>query len=282
MVLRPATPRVNAIFGSDASAETVLQEVLEKIGRDFLFGKVANIVASSDGCYEAAVAPHITEKLEEFLRVVEEQRANHLRRTPGLDSDAIFTSFHMQEIHKEWMNDHGSWMNAETVQEYEWWRNGWGKGDQQKARQLRRSAFSAYLFQIIGNKNMCCSPASNIQSAVLHSLQTQYGGSSTRGSRRSRRLTTKKDADSRTSYRRTQIAEEDRDGGGGEGRRRGRGPAPAGLARAPAQPMANLSPTRRTIRTAADVTVSTGRPRQRCCTARLGTRRCCTCINQQC
>ena len=89
VVLRPATPRVNAIFGSDASAETVLQEVLEKIGRDFLFGKVANIVASSDGCYEAAVAPHITEKLEEFLRVVEEQRANHLRRTPGLDSDAI-------------------------------------------------------------------------------------------------------------------------------------------------------------------------------------------------
>ena len=40
--------------------------------------------------------------------------------------------------------------------------------------------------------NMCCSPASSIQSAVLHSLQTQYGGSSARGSRRSRRLTTKR------------------------------------------------------------------------------------------
>ena len=51
---------------------------------------------------------------------------------------------------------------------------------------------------------------------------------------------------------------------------------------APVQPMANRSPTRRTPRTAADVTVSTVRPRQRCCTARIGTRWCCTCINQQC
>ena len=70
-LLKPATPRVNAIFGSDASAETALQEVLEKIGRHFLFGKVAGI------------APQITEKLEEFLRVVETQRANQLKRTPG-------------------------------------------------------------------------------------------------------------------------------------------------------------------------------------------------------
>ena len=157
MVLRAATPRVNAIFGSDASAAAALQEVLEKIGRDFLFGKVANIVASSDGCYEAATAPHITEKLEEFLQIVEEQRANHLRRSPGLDPDAIFTGSDMQDIHKEWMNDYGSWMNAETVEEYERYRNGSGKGDQQKAHQLRRSAFSAYLFQIIGNKHVLLS-----------------------------------------------------------------------------------------------------------------------------
>ena len=130
------------------------KRLLEKIGRYFLFGKVANIVASSDGCYEAPVAPHITEKLEEFLRIVEEQRANHLRRTPGLDSEAIFTRFHMQEINKEWMNDHRSWMNTETLEEYEKCRNGRSKGDQQKAHQLRRRAFSAYLFQIIGNKKV--------------------------------------------------------------------------------------------------------------------------------
>ena len=153
MVLRSATPRVNAIFGSDASANTALQDVLEKIGRNFLFDKVANIVASSDGCYEAAVAPHITEKLEEFLRVVEEQRANHLRRTPGLDFDATFTSLHMRDIHNLWMDDYMSWMNAETIKKYEWWHKGWCKGDQQKAHQIRRSAFSAYLFHIIGNKH---------------------------------------------------------------------------------------------------------------------------------
>ena len=117
--------------------------MLEKIAKDFLFGRVL----------EAAAAPSITEKLEEFLRVVEEQRANQLRRTPGLASDAIFTSSHMKEIHKEWMNDYESWMNTETVQEYERLRNGRCQGDTKKAHHLRRSAFSAYLFQIIGNKH---------------------------------------------------------------------------------------------------------------------------------
>ena len=154
MLRSPATPRVNAIFGSDASAKTALHKVLEKINRDFLFGKVANIVPSSDECFEAAAAPRITEKLEEFLRVIEEQRANQLRRTPGLASDAIFTDSHMQEIQNEWMNDYGSWMHAETVQEYERFRNGRCKGDAHKAHRLRRSAFSTYLFQIIGNKHV--------------------------------------------------------------------------------------------------------------------------------
>ena len=157
VVYTPATLRVNAIFGSDASAEAALQEVLEKIGRNFLFGKVANIAPSSDERFEAAAVPHITEKLEEFLRVVEEQRANHQRRTPGEDSDAVFTSFQMQQIHKEWMNDFTSWMNVETVQEYDRLRIGRCKGDAQKAHRLRRSAFSAYLFQIIGNKNVLLS-----------------------------------------------------------------------------------------------------------------------------
>ena len=63
----------------------------------------------------------------------------------------------MQQIHKEWMNDHLSWMNPETLQEYERWTNGKCIGDQQKAHKLRRSAFSAYLFQIIGNKHVVLS-----------------------------------------------------------------------------------------------------------------------------
>ena len=128
-------------------------------------------------------------------------------------------------------------MNAERLQEYERLRNGMCKGDGQKAHHLRRSAFSAYLFQIIGNKHVLlwsiqhpiCSGAQpaeeirrsmtawerekappdhekaiqipertslkrkatveeeeksgDIQSAVLHSLQTQHGGSSTPSSR---------------------------------------------------------------------------------------------------
>ena len=143
MILKPATPRVNAISGSDAPAETALQEVLEKLGRDFMSGEVANINASN-----------ITEKLEEFLRVVEVQRANHLRRMPGLRADAIFTELHMKDIHNEWMSHHNSWMNAATTQKYNDLREGLRKGDHQRAHKLQRQAFSAYLFQVMGNKHV--------------------------------------------------------------------------------------------------------------------------------
>jgi hypothetical protein len=154
--LRAATPRVSAIFGSDASTETALQEVLEMISRRSLFGKVANINASPGvvDCYAAAIAPNITEKLEEFLRVVEVQRANHLRRMPGLRADAIFTELHMKDIHNEWMSHHNSWMNAATTQKYNDLRKGLRKGDHQRARNLQRQAFSAYLFQVMGSKHV--------------------------------------------------------------------------------------------------------------------------------
>ena len=142
VVLRPATPRINAIFGSDASGKAALQEVLEKIRRAFLFGRLLTQTSPRTSL-------NITQKLEEFLRVVEEQRAKHLRRTPGLHSDAIFSNSDMKKIHSEWMNDYRSWMNAETVQEYE--RSLVGGGA------LRRRSFSAYLFQIIGNKQMVLS-----------------------------------------------------------------------------------------------------------------------------
>ena len=45
-------------------------------------------------------------------------------------------------------------MNADTVYEYEKWRSGRCRGDQQKAHQIRRGALSAYLFQVIGNKHL--------------------------------------------------------------------------------------------------------------------------------
>ena len=157
VVYTPTTLRVSDIFGGDAFAEAELHEVLEKIGRNFLFGKVANIAPSSDEGFEAAAVPHITEKLEEFLRVVQEQRANHQRRNPGEDSDAVLTSFQMQQIHNEWINDYKSWMNVEKIQDYDRLKTGRFPGDVQKAHKLRRSAFSAYLFQIIGNKHVLLS-----------------------------------------------------------------------------------------------------------------------------
>ena len=64
-------------------------------------------------------------------------------------ADAIFSNADMKKIHSEWQNDYRSWMNAETVQEYE--RSLVGGGA------LRRRSFSAYLFQIIGNKHVLLS-----------------------------------------------------------------------------------------------------------------------------
>ena len=45
-------------------------------------------------------------------------------------------------------------MNAATISNYNWWLEEPGKGNHQKAHQLRRSAFSAFVFQIIGNKHV--------------------------------------------------------------------------------------------------------------------------------
>jgi len=43
---------------------------------------------------------------------------------------------------------------AASVRDYEWWLHDKSRGSQQKAHQHRRSAFSAYLFQVIGNKHV--------------------------------------------------------------------------------------------------------------------------------
>ena len=172
--LKARTPRVDAIFSSDASAEQALQQLLESISKDFLWGRVAKIVQTPNGCYEAAVAPDITEKLEEFLRVVEDQRAKHVRRHPHLRNDDVFKDNDMREIMTTWCNDITSWMNTETRQEYDRLQNRGWNSDKQNAHNMRRSAFSSYMFQIIGNKDVvrgfiqnpvCCpgQPAQTIQ-----------------------------------------------------------------------------------------------------------------------
>ncbi len=182
--LRPHTPRVNGIFLTDDDSAAPLQDLLENIAKEYLFGKVANIVATARGCYEAATAPDVIEKLEALLEIIQEQRARHLRRHPHLATDRVFDGDHMHEIHKEWMHDDRTWMNADTVREYEWWLSGTWRGDQQKAHQIRRRAFSAFLFQVIGNKHVLlaciqhpiCSaaqPATSIGSAAQPAAITQ-------------------------------------------------------------------------------------------------------------
>ena len=93
------------------------------------------------------------EKLEAFLEIIETQRARHLERNPEISADAIFNATDMREIHKRWMED-GRWMSIDTALEYDELCQSNRKGDRQKAHQKRRQAFSAFLFQVIGNKHV--------------------------------------------------------------------------------------------------------------------------------
>ena len=87
------------------------------------------------------------------MDIIEDQRARHLRRNPETSADAIFSNHDIQEIHREWMEE-GSLMNSDTAGEYHKLPQSRQRGDGQKAHQMRRQAFSAFLFQVIGNKHV--------------------------------------------------------------------------------------------------------------------------------
>jgi hypothetical protein len=120
--------------------------------------------------------------LDTFLQICEEKRNHHIakkqRRSDMMPPDMqgmIFDDADMQEIYNDWLEDFPTWMIPDKQQQYlrlveaadekakekkgkgkekgkE--KKGKGSGPGQKAHQLRRSAFSAYQFQIIGNKHM--------------------------------------------------------------------------------------------------------------------------------
>ena len=62
-------------------------------------------------------------------------------------------------------------MNAETRINYNGWLEEPGKGNNQRAHQLRRSAFSAFVFQIIGNKHVVLAA---IQYPISSAAQPEY------------------------------------------------------------------------------------------------------------
>ena len=148
----PETPRVDAIFGCDTAVE--LQDLLEKIAHEFWFDKLARIVATSTGCYEAATALPRLEKMEAFLEIIQDQRARHLQRHPEMAADSIFSEAGMKEIFEKWMGDYDNWMSAGSKRAYEQQLAGGDRGARQRAHQMRRSAFSAYLFQVLGNRHI--------------------------------------------------------------------------------------------------------------------------------
>ena len=150
-----ARPLVSEVFGTDDDTMVPLQDLLEKIAKEFLFGKLGTIVATATGCYEtAAGSSNVLNKLEEFLQTVKEQRAGYLRCHPHVPTDAVLSKKQMEQLHKSWMLDYKSWMRADKIESYEQLLKGTGKGNHQKAHQQLRGSFSAFLFQIIGNKHV--------------------------------------------------------------------------------------------------------------------------------
>jgi hypothetical protein len=150
-----ATPLVDEIFGTDDDAMAPLQAVLEKIGEEFLFGKLGHIVATETECFETAVGTsNVLKKLEGFLQTIKDQRTAYLCRNLHLHTDAVFSEKQMQQLHNDWMDDYQNWMNTDKIEIYERLLKGTGKGKHQKGHQQLRRSFSAFLFQIIGNKHV--------------------------------------------------------------------------------------------------------------------------------
>ena len=92
---------------------------------------------------------------EALLEIIQEQRGRHLRRHPHLATDTIFNAQHMREICNTWMHDYRTWMYPDDmVAKYESCFNSQSQNTRQRARQMRRPAFSADLFRFIGNKRL--------------------------------------------------------------------------------------------------------------------------------
>jgi len=98
----------------------------------------------------AASLPSL-EKLDAFLEIIEDKRAWHLSRHPEMSPNAIVSDNGMQEINKKWMEE-GNWMNCYKDKEYHGLCQSHRPRARQKAHQMRRRAFSAFLFQVIGHK----------------------------------------------------------------------------------------------------------------------------------
>jgi hypothetical protein len=166
-----ATPLVKEIFGTDDDTLGPLQDLLEKIAEEFLFGKLGNIVATATGCYEtAAGSSNVLNKLEEFLQTIKEQRAGYLRRHPDVPTDAVLSKKQMEQLYRHWMLDYHSWMHADTIEAYEQLLIGTHTGDHQNAHQRLRSSFSTFLFQIIGNKHVLLA---SIQHPIFSAAQPE-------------------------------------------------------------------------------------------------------------
>ena len=75
-------PRITKIFASNENRD--LQNVLEKISREYMWGDVSHVLATTTGCWDMASPLPPLEKLERFLEIIEQQRALHIERNPQI------------------------------------------------------------------------------------------------------------------------------------------------------------------------------------------------------
>lgn len=91
-----------------------------------------------------------------------------------MPANAIFNSEDMKEIYKNSMEE-CSWMNKETANEYQKLSQSGQRGDGQRAQQMRRQAFGAFQFHVIGNKHLLLAA---IQHPVFSAAQSDADCSS--------------------------------------------------------------------------------------------------------
>ena len=65
--------------------------LVKRISQEFLPNELSTVLSNSTGTYQAGASLAPVEKLEAFLTIVEEQRAQHLERHPDIDTMQVFS-----------------------------------------------------------------------------------------------------------------------------------------------------------------------------------------------
>ena len=152
--LRAATPLFNKFFENLELATENEQgrKVMKFIEDNCFFGNLCWINCTGD---TVQTPIPIALKMETLLAAARTQRNLYLEHLPPWRKVKVVDATHqieeedMRTIYNRWRWDADSWMNPETLIEYNQLMD---RGKNNAAQQLGKTAFSAYLFQLSGSK----------------------------------------------------------------------------------------------------------------------------------